>query len=389
MSRTPAVPPSVLTVNAGSSSLRLASYRFDPQAHRTAALHLSPAPPRGAEILTGFFSRQSTSAPELVVHRVVHGGEALAAPCRIDAVVESEIERLKAFAPLHNGIALEWIRAARVAFGTQTAQVACFDTGFYAALPRVAATYALPRVLRERYGIRRYGFHGLAHQSMLNAWPERCGGAESARVISLQLGAGCSVTASAGGRPVETSMGFSPLEGLVMATRCGDLDPAAVLHLIDHGGFAPTELGQILNESSGLYALSGHSGDMRVLLDSDSEDAALAIDVFCHRACKYVGACLAVLGGADAILFGGGIGEGAPLIRARILERFGWAGIRVDAERNASAQPHQGGRIHADDSDVEVWVVPSDEGRVMAEAGWALLLASAPAETHSPAGVQR
>lgn len=312
----------------------------------------------------------------MVMHRVVHGGKRLAEPCLIDQLVEAEIYRMKTLAPLHNDLALEWIRAAREAFGQQTLQAACFDTGFYAELPSPAARYPLPLEFSDQYAIRRYGFHGLAPQSMLEQWREKAQKGTDQRVISFQLGAGCSVTASHGGHPVETSMGFSPLEGLMMATRCGDLDPAVVLHLITEVGLSPTETGKLLNSSSGLLGVSSLSGDMQELLRSKNENAALAVSMFCHRARKYLGAYLAVLGGADALLFGGGIGEHATDVRRRILDYFDWAGIRLDFERNSKASGRVGGPIHSDDSEVELWVIPSNEAQIMAEAGAGLLARS-------------
>ena len=323
-------------------------------------------------VLDEFARRHAPSGPDFVMHRVVHGGANLTSPCMLDAAVEAEIERLRALAPLHNGLALDWIRVAREAFGPEVSQAACFDTAFYAELPDAAAHYALPKDLSDQFEIRRYGFHGLAHQSMLDQLHAHRG-ADARRVISLQLGAGCSVTATDRGRPVDTSMGFSPLAGLVMATRSGDLDPAIVLHLVTQGGIAPAKLGRILNESSGLQGVSGQSGDMQALLASDTKDARLAVAMFCHRARQYVGAYLAVLGGADAIVFGGGIGEHAPVIRARLLDHLSWAGIQVDAARNEAVDAVRGGPIHVDEMPVEIWVLPTDEGLVMADAARSLL----------------
>lgn len=363
----------VLTVNAGSSSLRLASYTLQRVPALLAEAHLSPAPARDPEVLAAFVRRHARTALELVMHRVVHGGRRLREPCLIDAAVEAEIERLKVLAPLHNSVALDWLRAAREAFGPEVAQAACFDTGFYAELPPAAVNYAIPRDLAEKHELRRYGFHGLAHQSLLNQWRALSHTPGDRRVISLQLGAGCSITATDHGWPVETSMGFSPLEGLMMSTRCGDLDPAAVLYLIEEGGFGPAELGWILNESSGLRAISGQSADMQTLLENETGNAALAVAMFCHRVRKYLGAYLAVLGGVDAILFGGGIGQHADAIRARVLTHLEWAGVRLDAARNTSVTPGAGRRIDSDESAVEIWVIPTDEARVMAEAAASLL----------------
>jgi len=363
----------VLTINAGSSSLRLAGYTVNDALELVAETGLSPAPARDADVLLDFLSQHDLGLPRLIMHRVVHGGAHLSGPCLIDAAVEAEIARLKTLAPLHNGLAIDWIEASRAAFGPDALQAASFDSGFYADMPPFAANYALPPELCKQHALRRYGFHGLAHQSLLSQWVDRSTHQGKRRVISLQLGAGCSATASDHGRPIDTSMGFSPLEGLMMATRCGDLDPAAVIYLIEQAGFSPAELGWIFNESSGLQAVSGQSGDMKILLDSDTDAAALAIAMFCHRLQKYLGGYLAVLGGADAIIFGGGIGEHAPEIRARVLAHFEWAGIALDTAKNSSVSPDLGGPIHADNSTTEVWVIPTDEARVMAEAARNLL----------------
>lgn len=332
---------------------------------------MSPAPTPDSGVLREYVDRHALPAPEVIMHRVVHGGEQLRKPGWIDAAVEAEIDRLKALAPLHNGVALQWIHAARDAFAG-VSQAACYDTGFYAELPAVASHYAVPIEMRKQYGLRRYGFHGLAHQSMLTSLRSAGDHDTRRRIISLQLGAGCSITAIDHGWPVETSMGFSPLEGLVMATRCGDLDPAAVLYLMDEAGFSPAELGWILNESSGLRGLSGQSADMQALLYSGTEGAELAIGIFCHRVRHYLGAYLGVLGGADAVLFGGGIGEHAPEIRARILDQFDWAGIGLDRSRNESAPTDVASAIHADDSRVEIWVTPTDEEGLMARSAYDL-----------------
>ncbi|MGE0625700.1 MAG: acetate/propionate family kinase [Pseudomonadales bacterium] len=364
----------MLVVNAGSSSLRLASHRPRDPSDCLAEARLSPPPAADAAVLREYLARHALPPPAAVVHRIVHGGARLSEPCVIDAEVEAEIARIKAMAPLHNGVALNWLQAAKTAFGEQVTQIACFDTAFYRDLPAHSAEYALPKELSEKFEVRRYGFHGIAHQSMLRRWQSERSAGGRGRVISLQLGSGCSMTASDHGWPVETSMGFSPLEGLMMGSRCGDLDPAAVLHLIEQGGFSPKELGWILNESSGLRAVSRESADMRVLLSSPTESAALAVAMFCHRARHYLGAYLVALGGADAILFGGGIGENEPVVRARILENLGWAGVLTDPERNGSVSGAVGGPIHADGSAVEVWVTPPNEAREMALAARALLL---------------
>lgn len=361
--------PVVLTVNTGSSSVRLAA--FAPQGEslsRGASGHFSGNWNEPAAMLRAFLKGHGIEAVAAVAHRIVHGGARLTAPCRIDAAVEAEIERLAPLAPLHNPRALEWIRACRALFGADTTQVAVFDTAFYAALPEAAATYALPRALTARHGIRRYGFHGLAHQAMWRRWrelkPELPAGG---RVISLQLGAGCSITAIREGQAVDTSMGLSPLEGLVMATRSGDVDPGLLLFLQRAEGMTPERMERLLNEEAGLLGLSGTSGDMRALLEADDADARRAVDVYCYRARKYIGAYLAALGGADAILFGGGVGEQAPGVRARMLSGLEGLGIALDDNANRAAIGAEM-CISARGSATAVWVVPVDEAAILAEA---------------------
>lgn len=359
-------------MNAGSSSLRLASYEAGGGGLvRTAEGHVAGREADVGAALAAFLGEHRPGPVDAFAHRVVHGGKDLVAPCRIDAPVEDEIRRLVALAPLHNPRALEGIAAARAAF-PRAAQVAVFDTGFYADLPPAARTYALPRDIAHEHGIRRFGFHGIAHEAMNRRWralhPDA--GAD-AGVISLQLGAGSSVTATRGGRAVETSMGFSPLEGLVMATRCGDLDPGVVLYLQRALGMDADEVEALLTRRSGLLGLGG-SADMRALLASDDADARLAVDVYCHRARKYIGAYLATLGGARAILFGGGVGENAPAIRERILgglERFG---IALDPAANRAATGTEAA-IGRSDADVEVRVVPVDEAAILAESAVGVL----------------
>lgn len=356
--------PAVLTVNAGTSSIRLGLFAHD--GSQAWPLAETRYPWRGeppSPLLRRFLQEQAAEDIETVAHRVVHGGSALPPAAVIDDTVEREIERLVPLAPLHNPIALTWLRAAREALGAGIEHVAVFDTGFYQALPLVAQTYALPRHLVEKHGVRRFGFHGLAHAYMNQRW-QRHGPA--GRVISLQLGAGCSITASAQGVARDTSMGFTPLEGLVMATRSGDIDPGLLLFLQQAEGWDAQRVDHVLNKEAGLAGLSGLSGDMRALLDSDDPQARLAIDVYCYRARKYIGSYIAALGGADAILFGGGVGENAPAVRERILAGMEWCGIRIDPKRNAAATGVER-RISTDDARVAVWVIPVNEATMLAE----------------------
>lgn len=344
----------VVTINVGSSSVRLTT--FDGDARREQ--HLDGAADPSA--LDGV----GDDAADVVAHRLVHGGPRLRATTTIDDAVMAELRAQVSLAPLHLPRELAFVEAARRRW-PRARQVALFDTALYATLPAAAATYALPSELRERFGIRRYGFHGLAHQSMLQSLA-RDGGAP-ARAITFQLGSGASVTASRDGRAVDTSMGFTPLEGLVMATRAGDVDAGALVYLLRQG-VTLDAIDAALEHESGLRGLAG-DGDMRALLARDDAAARLAVEVYVHRARRYLGAFLGVLGGSDAIAFGGGVGENAASVRAEILRGFAWAGIVVDERANASAS-RELRRISAAESAVAVWVAPVDEARVMRDEAY-------------------
>lgn len=366
----------VMTVNAGSSSLRLAAFASEGESlSRRASGHFSGDRNDPAEILRAFLEEHGIGEVAVVAHRIVHGGARLTTSCVLDDEVEAEIGRLVPLAPLHNPAALRWVAACRAVFGAETVQVAVFDTAFYAALPEVAATYALPRALCARHGIRRYGFHGLAHEAMWRRW---CALRPRARrggcAITVQLGAGCSITAIRDGRAVDTSMGFSPLEGLVMATRAGDVDPGALTFLARAEGLSPDRLERMLNEEAGLLGLSGVSGDMQRLLESEDPAALLAVEVYCYRARKYIGAYLAALGGAEAILFGGGVGEHAPPVRAKILTGLGCLGIVLDPDANRAAVGTEMLISHRS-SEAEAWVIPVDEAAILAQAALAVTAA--------------
>ncbi|HET6675381.1 MAG TPA: acetate/propionate family kinase [Nitrospiraceae bacterium] len=306
---------------------------------------------------------------EAVGHRVVHGGDQYMEPTLITEQVEAEIDSLSELAPLHNPACLVGIRGAREVLGPRVPMVAVFDTAFHQTMPDVAKQYALPPELVERHRIRRYGFHGIAHASLAHGYAVCTGHRlDGARLITLQLGNGCSIAAIAQGRSVETSMGFTPLEGLVMGTRSGDVDASIVSYLSDRDKVEATEVERWLNERSGLLGLSGRSSDMRELLRAAEEQqdkgAGFAIDLFCYRARKYLGAYLAVLNGADAIIFGGGIGENAPEIRRRICQDMEWCGLALDPGRNRKVvglSPGHGIQISADESRPAAYVVAADE----------------------------
>jgi acetate kinase len=299
---------------------------------------------------------------------VVHGGDRFTKPVLIDAGVLMDIERLEELAPLHNAPSLAGIRTARTALGAEVPMVAVFDTAFHASLPDHASRYAIPSDLARRHGIRRFGFHGLSYQSILLRYGRLTGRPpEDATVVALHLGGGCSAAAIRDGRSVDTSMGFTPLEGLVMGTRSGDLDPALVGYLARKEGVPVETVEEWLNERSGLHGLSGLGHDMRRLLALEAEhaEARLAIDVFCYRARKYVGAYLAAVGGAQAVLFTGGIGENSPETRARILEGMEWCGLRLDRGLNATVVGTEG-RISPPDAPLPAYVIPADEELVIA-----------------------
>ena len=313
---------------------------------------------------------------EAVGHRVVHGGERFVRSTRLDAEVEAEIEACAALAPLHNPPNLKGYRASR-ALLPDAPQVAVFDTAFHQTMPAAAYLYGLPYELYTEQRIRRYGFHGTAHRylsyryAQIQERPER-----DCKLITCHLGNGCSVCAIEGGRSMDTSMGFTPLEGLVMGTRGGDLDPGVVLHLLGTGAFRADELPALLNERSGLRGLSGLSNDMRDLLEAAAAGnarAETAIEVFCHRVRRYVGAYMALLNGADALIFSAGIGENAPAVRARICRNLDALGIRLDEQKNLACRGEEadlsgGGRTR-------VWVIPAHEELMLARETVACLLA--------------
>lgn len=317
-------------------------------------------------------------------HRIVHGGESFFEPTLLTNEKLAALEALSPLAPLHNPPALEVVRACRERL-PDVPMVAVFDTAFFHELPEHVRRYALPAEWTERQAIRRYGFHGLAHRYMAERYHAICGtDAVSSRVITLQLGHGCSVAAIRNGHAIETSMGFTPLEGLIMATRPGDVDAGVVLHLLEHGGVTAEELNDGLNHRAGLLGLSGASADMQELLVLKAQGhsgARLAIEAFCHRARKYLGAYLAVLGGADAIVFGGGIGERAPDIRARICDGLQWCGLLLDTQANESVLGREL-RITTATSRLAAYVIPVDEEALIARDTLGCLSAARTQDSH-------
>lgn len=303
-------------------------------------------------------------------HRIVHGGERFTQSALITPDVVRGIEDCIDLAPLHNPNNLRGISAATEVFGAKIPQVAVFDTAFHSSIPEHAYLYAIPYHLYRRHGIRRYGFHGTSHRFVSDRYRKlRQLTAEQTNVITLHLGNGCSMAAIQGGRSVDTSMGMTPLEGLVMGTRCGDLDPAIVNVISTKEGLSLAQTEALLNTQSGLLGLSGLTNDMRDLLEEaalhEDHRVRVAIDVFCYRVRKYIGAFLAAMGGAEAIVFTGGIGENSPPIRERICVGLEWAGVRFDRQRNQSPAAADGA-ITGDGSPLAAHVIPTDEELLIA-----------------------
>ena len=319
---------------------------------------------------SGISQIKSSGDIQAVGHRIVHGGELFSESALIDDKVLQGIEDCIDLAPLHNPNNIKGIVAARELFGKDIPQVAVFDTAFHHTIPEQAYLYAIPYHLYRRHRIRRYGFHGTSHRYVAFRYRAlRELTREQTNIITLHLGNGCSATAIRGGKSVDTSMGMTPLEGLVMGTRSGDLDPAIVNLIATKEGMSPSEVDTLMNTLSGLLGISGLTNDMRVLQaemkEHDDRRVHLAIDVFCYRARKYIGAFLATMGGADAVVFTGGIGENSPEIRARICEGMEWAGLKIDAAKNQQTVGREG-LISADNSKLLAYAIPTDEELLIA-----------------------
>jgi acetate kinase len=314
---------------------------------------------------------QSLADIHAVGHRVVHGAEKFTMSVLINDEVIDGIEDCIELAPLHNPANLKGIYAARELMGHSIPQVAVFDTSFHSTMPEISYLYAIPYPLYRRHKIRRYGFHGTSHRYVAYRYRQLVGKSrEEINIIALHLGNGCSTCAIKNGESIDTSMGMTPLEGLVMGTRCGDLDPSVIDFLSHKEGMSLNEIDNLLNKQSGLLGISGLTNDMRDLLDEEREHqdrrAKLAIDIFCHRTRKYIGAYLAEMGGAEAIIFTGGIGENSPVVRARICAGLEWFGIEIDESLNAQTFGGKEGKISKTGVRVEVFVIPTNEELLIA-----------------------
>ncbi len=402
----------VLVINAGSSSVKYYLYRM-PEAGVLArgsverigekvsklthlfddSSHTSDVNTRDVEaavnlvldtlVQEGVGPLASLAEVGAVGHRVVHGGEEFTGSVVIDEQVIASIEKYADLAPLHNPPNLAGIRAVGARLPGIT-QVACFDTAFHTTIPKEAYIYGLPYELYEKYGIRRYGFHGISHRYVARRVAALMGrGKYEVNVITCHLGNGCSITAVKGGRSIDTSMGFTPLEGVPMGTRSGDLDPAILFYLADKG-YSAQSLKTLCNKQSGLLGISGLSNDIRNLLQlsqEGNERATLAIDIFCYRIRKYIGAYAAVLEPLDAIAFTGGIGENAVRLREQICRGMSQLGVRLDPAANDAAVGEEA-QIQAPNSTVRVFVIPTNEQLAIAKDTCELATKEHPVASH-------
>ena len=385
----------LLILNAGSSSLKFAVYQADAagdlqagyrgvieEIGRNGRFQVFHAPDAGGlidravavadheqalkQVLDWLETRHPGLAFRAAGHRVVHGGADYIHPVRVDAAMMADLETLIPLSPLHQPHNLAGIRAlARLRPGLP--QVACFDTAFHHTLPLVARHFALPRELGER-GIRRYGFHGLSYEYIAGVLPDYLGAAAEGRVVVAHLGNGASLCAMRQRCSVETSMSFTPLDGIPMASRCGALDPGVLLYLLREAGMSLEQLDDLLHHRSGLLGVSGLSGDVRTLLASSDPHAAEALDLFAYRTSQAIASHAVALDGIDALVFTAGIGEHAAAVRAAICRHLAWLGLTLDEAANQGHGP----RISHAHSRVSAWVIPTNEERAIARHAWAL-----------------
>jgi len=385
----------LLTLNAGSSSLKFAVYAADngptPSAvyrgtieeigrrgrfhivhqDKGSVLDREVSPANHVQALRHVLDWLENNHPGLTLraagHRVVHGGTAFSQPARVNDQVLAELEKLIPLSPLHQPHNLGAIRAL-AGLRPDLPQVACFDTAFHHSLPDVAKHFALPREMAAR-GIRRYGFHGLSYEYIASTLPDYLGGAAEGRVIVAHLGNGASLCAMKQRRSIETSISFTPLDGLPMGTRCGAIDPGVLLYLLREEGMRLEQLEELLNHRSGLFGYSGISSDVRELLASDHPHAAEALELFAYRVSQAIAAHAVALEGLDALIFTAGVGEHAATLRSAICSRLGWMGITL----NDAANLRHGPRISHQDSRIAAWVIPTNEEWVIARHTWAVV----------------
>jgi acetate kinase len=389
----------VLTVNAGSANVKLALFRVDrptrlPERLATARVHrlgdavelrLDHDPEAAvmtgeagaggleATVLEVLDRRWSLASCDAVGHRIVHGGDRYVAPVVLTPGVRSDLRRLSALAPLHQPPALAWVDAVARAV-PRVGQAACFDTAFHAGMPDLARRFALPRALHDA-GIRRYGFHGLSYAAVARQLRDLAPPLAAGRVVVAHLGSGCSACAMVGGRSVDTTMAFSALDGLMMATRCGSLDPGVLLHLLQQENMTAAALSDLLYRQSGLLGVSGESADLRDLLASRSAAAAEAIELFVHRCAQQVAGLACSMGGLDGLVFTGGIGEHQATVREAVASALHWLGVRCDTTANNAGAA----RFDAHGSTVQLWRLATDEEAEIARGTAGVSLAPLPA----------
>jgi acetate kinase len=370
-------PTRILTLNAGSSSVKASLFELDGpgrEGDAPSGLCWEDESENGEQslerLLTPLWSgpRALLAGPDaidVVGHRVVHGGALLTESTRVTPTVRAAIARVTEYAPAHNAAALSLVDAATRLFGERVPQVAVFDTAFHRTMAPAAFTYAGPHAWLEQ-GIRRFGFHGINHQFVSHR-ASRLLRREGLQVVSCHLGSGCSLAAVRDGRSVDTTMGFTPLDGLPMARRSGAIDPGILIHLLRHGGYTTDALDHLLNHDSGLAGLSGTDGDMRTVLaavDAGDDRACLALDVFVHRVRQGIAAMAASMGGVDAIVFTGGVGEHAPRVRADVCGSLAFLGVAIDAALNTACAGEA--TISTAESRVQVLVIPAQENWMVA-----------------------
>lgn len=384
----------ILVLNAGSSSLKFAVFAECPDLplmmkggisslHDAPIMKVRTASEKAVETPLGSEGLGIQAAVERVVaaitdhglhsriatvgHRIVHGGRDFTGATILDEPALATLRNLVPLAPIHQPINLE-IAAAAVRLFPDALQVGCFDTAFHSDRPRLAKLYGLPRELTES-GIISFGFHGISYSYIASKLRERYGPGDGRRAIVAHLGSGASLCAMIDGRSIATTMGFSPLDGLVMSTRCGALDPGAMLYLLQERKLSVESLSELLYQQSGLLGVSGISGNMQSLLDSRDEGAAAAVDLFVYRAGREIGSLAAAMGGLDTLVFTAGIGENSPVVRERICEAAGWLGVKIDGARNEQNVE----RISASGSRVDVLIIPTDEERTVAKETLSLI----------------
>jgi len=382
----------ILTVNVGSSSIKATLFKInngkllrivDASAKgddsfnsidigkRSESIKANSVKEAGQAILKTIFTKNSVDDVRGIGHRIVHGGSKFTTPVLLDERAIKEINSLSYLAPLHNEKCLEGVAACSDFFGESVPQIAVFDTAFHAAMPQVASSYAIPLEITEKYAIKRYGFHGISHRYLWETFSKHTK-EKNAKIITLHLGNGCSATAIKDGQSIDTSMGFTPAEGLVMGTRAGDIDSAIVDFLCQHEKKQSDEVMSLLNHQSGLQGVSGISSNMKeVMAEYDTNaHARLAVDLFCYRIIKYIGSYHAVLNKAEAIIFAGGIGENASKIRSKVAEGLEWMGVEIDENLNSQAislSPGDMIKISLPQSKTDLFVIGTDEDYLIAK----------------------